>query len=211
MGRLLLSGLKIPKRGKSATEPKRRSAHPPVSKPQMPEDHRPVICSTSARNRNDAWDALLHVTCCPELSQAALAGLQAVGESAAGEVQPSALQGTVLVPATAMVVEPPGDPYCLVPLSCFEYAPYVNGSKRIVGYQVVEAHWGSTRWVVQQSFMRNYLPSRNLSRTLLIINMAVLCELHQGPSDPWPYYKHLGIYVYMYILLCLCTYISLLI
>ena len=39
---------------------------------------------------------------------------------------------------------PPVNPYCLVPLSGLGYTPYINGSKRVVGYQVVGAYCGST-------------------------------------------------------------------
>ena len=35
-------------------------------------------------------------------------------------------------------------PYCLVPLSCVECTPYINGSKGVVGYQVVGPTGGST-------------------------------------------------------------------
>ena len=40
---------------------------------------------------------------------------------------------------------PTVDPSCLVPRSCFGYAPGTNGSKRAVGYQVVGVHWGSMK------------------------------------------------------------------
>ena len=35
------------------------------------------------------------------------------------------------------------DPYCLVPVSCSEYTPYTDGSKRVLRYQVVGVHVGS--------------------------------------------------------------------
>ena len=42
------------------------------------------------------------------------------------------------------VAKTPQRPCCLVPLSCFQYVPCRNGSKRVVGYQVVGVDWGST-------------------------------------------------------------------
>ena len=39
---------------------------------------------------------------------------------------------------------PPMGPYCPLPLSSFECTPYINGSKKVVGYHVVRVHWWST-------------------------------------------------------------------
>ena len=79
------------------------------------------------------------------------------------------------------LIEAPMNPKCRVPLSYFEQTPCTNGSKRVVGYQVLGVHWAAPAQQFMISILHGlfYQTPWNCDATVNIVYIRACGIYHQ--------------------------------